>query len=81
MLGVDMMMKALGLEPQVFVKTIENLGAVASELKTQLDRIERNQIVLNHKFDKMAQLVNTETFSARCLEVGHGTGHTAGDAE
>lgn len=40
MMGMEMMMKSLGLDPEEIKKTIGDFGQVVIELKSQMDRIE-----------------------------------------
>ena len=41
--GMDMMLKAMGLDPEEMKKSIEGFGALVIDVNERLERIERNQ--------------------------------------
>jgi prefoldin subunit 5 len=61
MLGIEMMMKALGLEPAHIIKTVENIGSMATALQQQLNRIEATQIQILNRLDNLEGIEKTET--------------------
>ena len=40
MFGIEMMLKNMGLDPEAIRASVENLGQVIIDLKSQMDRIE-----------------------------------------
>lgn len=47
MLGLDMMLKSMGIDPEEVKKSVTEFGQVVLDIKAQLDRIE-------HKLDAAA---------------------------
>lgn len=41
--GIEMMMKALGIDPAQIIETAKGIGETVIALKNQMDRIEKNQ--------------------------------------
>lgn len=51
MLGLEMMLKSLGLNPDEIKKSIEDFGAVVVKISMQLDRIENKLDALSNAPD------------------------------
>ena len=49
--GMDMMFKAMGLDPEEIKKSIEGFGALVLDVNERLDRIEKNQRAIMQKLD------------------------------
>lgn len=58
MLGMEMMLKSLGLDPEEIRKGITEFGQVIVDMKSQLDRIESklNAVLAENATEETAQL-------------------------
>lgn len=49
MLGLEMMLTSMGLDPEEIKSYVEKFGTIIIAAKEQLDRIERNQVLIMEK--------------------------------
>lgn len=53
MLGMDMMLKSMGIDPEDIKKQVEQFSQLVIELKAQMDRIEAGQIQIQNAIEEL----------------------------